>query len=127
MGWTNSQQTFVRQSLGKVQSPVPAGVYNVEVINSRCTTDNGSRPVLRLHLRIIDGKYLGKKLFYDLRFTPPYVKSTKAFLLVCGIKSYGQLRDGAVKGHELIAEVQGYETLDSRQTNIVVAVALAEE
>jgi hypothetical protein len=89
--------------------------------------DNLGKPVFRLHLKVIDGKYLGKRLWYDLRFAPPYIRATKTFLRSCGVKKYAQLCDGAIKGRELLAEVQEYITrIEGRETNIVVGVALAE-
>jgi hypothetical protein len=129
MPWNVNQRSFVQHQLGRVQSPIPAGIYNVEVVDSRCTTDNNKHPVFRLHLKIIDGKYLDRTLFYDVRFSSQsYVAQSKAFLLACGIRKYDQLADGALVGKQLIAEAQPYKTAyEGREMNIVISVGLVED
>lgn len=125
--WTKQQTAFVQQALGRAQLPIPAGLYRCEIVDSKQTIDNSGRPVLKLTMRVIDGRQLAKLLYYDLRFTSGHVKQTKAFLLACGIRKYNQIKDGCIPHCEVEAEVQGYQTLDGRNTNIVAGILLVQD
>lgn len=125
--WTKQQTAFVQQALGKAQLPMPAGQYRCEIVDSKQTVDNSGRPVLRLTMRVIDGRQLSKLLYYDLRFTLAHVKQTKQFLMACGIRKYNQIKDGCIPHYEVEAEVQDYRTQDGRNTNVVANVLLSQD
>lgn len=79
--------------------PVPAGVYDAEIIQSKPGKSKAGYPKITLQWRILEGEMENRRIFQDLTFHPKALFATKAVLVGLG---FDKEFKGEVDPEELI-------------------------